>query len=69
MKSPNNKKHFFSSNNNIKSNELFNSKNKNNEMIEKENKEIVRESSSIQSPQNDTKLDFSVFGNLIEYLK
>ena len=68
MKSPNNKKHFFSSNNNIKSNELFNSKNKNNEMIEKENKEIVRESSSIQSPQNDTKLDFSVFGNLIEYL-
>ena len=37
-------------------------------MIEKENEEIVTRS-RIQNPQNDTKLDFSVFENIIEILK
>ena len=67
MTSPNNKKNFLSSKN-IKSNELFNLNNKKNEMFEKENEEIVTES-RIQNPQNDTKLDFSVFENIIEILK
>ncbi len=67
MTSPNNKKNFLSSKN-IKSNELFNLNNKKNEMFEKENEEIVTES-RIQNPQNDTKLDFSLFENIIEILK
>ena len=37
-------------------------------MIEKENEEIVT-GSRIQNPQNDIKLDFSVFENIIENLK
>ncbi len=37
-------------------------------MFEKENEEIVTES-RIQNPQNDTKLDFSLFENIIEILK
>ena len=67
MTSPNNKKNYLSSKN-IKSNELFNLNNKKNEMFEKENGEIVTES-RIQNPQNDTKLDFSLFENIIEILK